>query len=109
MDLQLSVIRDIGNLSSGGVLTEGIIMAKRAKRKAPAKRPPGSRGPGRPTTTGIGKLVAVRCRDAFIEAVDQWRESQAGGSASVATLSRPAAIIRLVEIGLQSEGVERGG
>ena len=72
-------------------------MAKRAKRTA------GSRGPGRPPTTGIGKLVALRCRDSFIEAVDLWRESQVGGSASVAMLSRPAAIVRLAEIGLTAE------
>ena len=74
-------------------------MAKRAKRARPA----GSRGPGRPVTTGIGKLVSLRCRDSFIEAVDQWRERQAAGNAGVAVLSRPAAIIRLVEVGLTAE------
>ena len=76
---------------------KAVQMAKRAKRKPAARRP------GRPVTTGIGKLVAVRCRAAFIETVDRWRESQAGGSASVSPLSRPAAIIRLAEIGLATE------
>ena len=82
-------------------------MAKKAKRMASASRPAGSRGPGRPVTTGIGKLVAVRCRDSFIDAVDRWRESQAAGNASVAVLSRPAAIIRLAEIGLATESGAR--
>lgn len=52
------------------------------------------RKPGRPRTTGKGHLVAVRCHKPFLAAIDEWREEQE------AKPSRPAAIIRLAEIGL---------
>lgn len=78
-------------------------MAKIPKQKR-ARR---SKGPGRPVTTGTGKLVALRCREAFVKAVDAWRERQTGGSSTVAPLSRPAAIVRLAEIGLASEAVAK--
>jgi hypothetical protein len=50
------------------------------------------RGPAR--TTGPGTLVGLRCHAPFLEAVDGWRESEDTKP------SRPAAIVRLAEIGL---------
>lgn len=50
---------------------------------------------------GVGQLVGLRCRDEFIAAVDAWRADQAkhaGGN--VTALTRPAAIVKLAEIGL---------
>jgi hypothetical protein len=49
---------------------------------------------GRPATTGKGVLVGLRCHPPFLQAVDGWREREEG------TPSRPAAIVRLAELGL---------
>jgi hypothetical protein len=51
---------------------------------------------GRPTTTGKGKLIGLRCHKPFLTAVDEWREEQRDQP------SRPAAIVRLAEIGLKA-------
>jgi hypothetical protein len=60
-------------------------MAKRSSKKR--------RGPGRPPTTGIGKLVGIRCHKEFLTRVDKWRAAQGG-------ISRPDAIRKLAEMGL---------
>lgn len=57
-----------------------------------------SGGPGRPLTTGKGVLVGMRCHSPFLSAGDRWRAGQADKP------SRPAAIVRLAEIGLMSAG-----
>ena len=69
-------------------------MAKTAKRSSKKRR-----GPGRPPTTGIGKLVGVRCHKEFLKRVDKWRARQGG-------ISRPDAIRRLAEVGLQAKLAE---
>ena len=51
---------------------------------------------GRPVTTGKGDLIGLRCHKPFLTAVDEWREEQDE------KLSRPAAIVRLAEIGLKA-------
>jgi hypothetical protein len=51
---------------------------------------------GRPTTTGKGKLIGLRCHKPFLAAVDEWREEQDEKP------SRPAAIVRLAEVGLKA-------
>ena len=56
---------------------------------------------GRPATTGKGQLIGLRCHKPFLAAVDAWRAKQKIG------LTRPAAIIRLAEIGLKAKGRER--
>jgi hypothetical protein len=66
--------------------------ALRSKRAGSEKK----RGPGRPVTTGKGELVGLRCHKPFLEAVDSWRDTR--------ELSRPAAIVRLAEVGLKAEG-----
>src|SRR3954464_15260202 len=63
-------------------------MAKKSKRK--------KRGP--PRTTGPGTLVGLRCHAHFLNAVDGWRERDDDKP------SRPAAIVRLAEIGLATSG-----
>jgi hypothetical protein len=63
-------------------------MAQRPKRSSKKRR-----GPGRPPTTGIGKLVGIRCHKEFLKRVDKWRAIQGG-------ISRPDAIRRLSEMGL---------
>ena len=50
---------------------------------------------GRPTTTGKGQLIGLRCHKPFLDSVDNWRAGQDG------KLSRPAAIVRLAELGLK--------
>jgi hypothetical protein len=64
-------------------------MARKPKRN-------GKRGPLR--TTGPGKLIGLRCHAPFLAAVDEWREEQDEKP------SRPAAIVRLAEIGLKAKG-----
>jgi len=68
-------------------------MAKRTQKSRPK---PAKRGPGRPRTTGRGVLVACRCHPPFLDAVDRWRGKS--------DLSRPAAIMKLAEMTLKSEG-----
>ena len=51
---------------------------------------------GRPPATGKGQLIGLRCYKPFLTAVDEWREEQDEKP------SRPAAIVRLAEIGLSS-------
>jgi hypothetical protein len=63
-------------------------MAKTAKRSSKKRR-----GPGRPPTTGIGKLIGIRCHKEFLKRVDRWRADHEG-------ISRPQAIRRLAEMGL---------
>jgi len=53
------------------------------------------RGRGRPATTGKGTLIALRCHDEFLSAVDAWREKQS------VPPSRPAAIRYLAGLGLE--------
>jgi hypothetical protein len=53
---------------------------------------------GRPVTTGKGKTVGLRCHPPFLQAVDRWRQRESDN------LSRPAAIVRLAEIGLTASG-----
>ena len=53
---------------------------------------------GRPVTTGKGQLVGLRCHGRFLQAVDGWREREDDKP------SRPAAIIRLAELGLAMSG-----
>jgi hypothetical protein len=62
-------------------------MAKKAGRKRL----------GRPKTTGKGHLIGLRCHKPFLAAVDEWREEQDEKP------SRPAAIVRLAELGLKAE------
>ena len=66
-------------------------MTKQVRRSAPkkAKR-------GRPVTTGKGILIGVRCHQEFLSGVDGWRAKQESD------VSRPDAIRRLAEIGLQN-------
>jgi hypothetical protein len=59
-------------------------MPKKAKKK--------KRGP--PRTTGPGTLIGLRCHPPFVSAVDEWRGRQEDDP------SRPAAIVRLAELGL---------
>jgi hypothetical protein len=75
-------------------------LAKRQAKKTARKRKEAGtgRGPGRPVTTGKGELVGLRCHKPFLEAVDGWRDTR--------ELSRPAAIVKLAEIGLRAEGQE---
>ena len=51
---------------------------------------------GRPKSIGLGTGILVRMHDDQLEALDAWRGRQADKP------SRPEAIRRLVEIGLQS-------
>jgi hypothetical protein len=77
-----------------------------AKRKAAKRKASGSgvKRVGRPVTTGIGQLIGLRCREEFIAAVDQWRQDQAKASGgNVTALTRPAAIVKLAEIGLANK------
>jgi hypothetical protein len=57
---------------------------------------PKKRGPGRPKMEGTGTLIGVRCHQKFLEAVDRWCKQQE------VPPSRPAAIRRLAEIGLET-------
>lgn len=57
------------------------------------------KGRGRPATTGKGVLVGLRCHAPFLNAVDGWREREEGKP------SRPAAIVRLAELGLATSGL----
>lgn len=76
------------------VFQKGVFMAKR-------KRATGKKGPGRPVTTGKGQLIGLRCHSAFIEVVDKWRADQAAtAGGNVTPLTRPAAIVKLAELGL---------
>jgi hypothetical protein len=74
-------------------------MAKRAGRSS-AKKPKR----GRPVTTGMGTLIGIRCHKDFLSRVDGWRAKQEGD------VSRPDAIRKLAEIGLQKRvrAAERG-
>jgi hypothetical protein len=54
---------------------------------------------GRPPSTGIGTLIAVRCHDAFLRRVDTWRARQGEKT------TRPDAIRSLTEIGLKQSRV----
>ena len=56
------------------------------------------KGRGRPATTGKGVLVGLRCHPPFLQAIDGWREREEGKP------SRPAAIVRLAELGLATTG-----
>jgi hypothetical protein len=56
-------------------------MAKTAKRSSKKRR-----GPGRPPTTCIGKLIGIRCHKEFLKRVDRWRADKGG-------ISRPEAIL----------------
>ena len=69
-------------------------MAKRTARKP--RKSSVARGPGRPVTTGTGQLIGIRCHPPFLDAVDRWRKDL--------ELSRPAAIVKLAEVGLKTEG-----
>jgi len=60
------------------------------------KSKPKKRGPAR--TTGAGTLIGLRCREPFLQAVDGWRKWQDNKP------SRPAAIVRLAELGLAMSG-----
>lgn len=53
---------------------------------------------GRPATTGTGKPVGLRCHRPFLQAVDRWRQREPDKP------SRPAAIVRLAELGLATSG-----
>jgi hypothetical protein len=61
-------------------------MAKKAKRPGPARTAP--------KATPVG----LRCHRAFLSAVDAWRKRQHDAPA------RPAAIVRLAELGLSVSG-----
>jgi len=52
---------------------------------------------GRPPTTGRGTQIGMRWQDPELSAIDEWREKH-----EVAT--RPEAIRRLVELGLNAKG-----
>jgi hypothetical protein len=52
---------------------------------------------GRPATTGIGKLIGLRWHGPKLQAIDDWRREQPD------LPSRPEAIRRLVELGLQAK------
>ena len=52
---------------------------------------------GRPKTTGPGEPQVVRMLDQQLEAIDDWIEAQGE------KISRPEAIRRLVELGLQAK------
>jgi hypothetical protein len=54
------------------------------------------RGPGRPPTTGIGKLLGVRAHPPLIKRIDEWAAKQSD------TPSRSEAMRRLIERGLDS-------
>lgn len=60
-----------------------------------------SRPIGRPKTTGTGQPIIVRMHDPQITDIDAWIAAQDGD------ISRPEAIRRLAEIGL--EAVKKGG
>ena len=47
-------------------------------------------------------MVGLRCHTPFLQAVDGWREREEGKP------SRPAAIVRLAELGLAMSGSARG-
>jgi hypothetical protein len=55
-------------------------------------------GPGRPRTTGTGKLVGVRVQKPLAARIEQWRKSKGGD------LSEPSAMRQLIDLGLKSEG-----
>jgi hypothetical protein len=80
-------ISDILNVNVMPVLIidTGFWMAKKGKAK---KR-------GRPYTGGRGTPVLVRLHDKHLEALDEWRERQDGGS-----VSRAEALRRLMVLGL---------
>ena len=59
-------------------------------------------GMGRPKTTGSGQPMVVRMHDRQIAALDSWIVAQDE------TVSRPEAIRRLVELGLESSA-KKGG
>jgi len=68
---------------------------KKANRKSRNKG-------GRPKTTGTGTLIAVRCQSNFLDRLDSWRDDQPDAP------SRPEAIRKLTDIGLQaSKGLRR--
>ena len=60
------------------------------------KSKPKKRGPARNNSPGT--LVGLRCHAPFLHAVDGWREREDD------KLSRPAAIVRLAELGLAMSG-----
>jgi hypothetical protein len=64
-------------------------MAQKAKKRSGKKRR------GRPKTTGTGVQIQVRCHREFLERVDKWRASQGD-------ITRPDALRRLAEIGLDN-------
>jgi hypothetical protein len=73
-------------------------MAKQVHRSAPKKSKR-----GRPVTTGKGILIVVRFHQEFLSGVDSWRAKQESD------VSRPDAIRRLAEIGLQNALSEAKG
>jgi hypothetical protein len=68
-------------------------MAKTNSQAAKARSRKSKRG--RPRTTGPGSQIQVRCHSQFLSRVDAWRAKQEGD------VSRPDAIRRLAEIGLE--------
>jgi hypothetical protein len=55
------------------------------------------RGPGRPPSTGIGKLLGVRAHPPLIKRIDDWAERQDDKP------SRAEAMRRLIETGLSAQ------
>jgi hypothetical protein len=74
-------------LPLGLLLWYPFFMSKSIKGTTKKKR-------GRPATTGKGTQIGMRWQDPQLSAIDSWREKR-----GVAT--RPAAIRRLVELGLK--------
>jgi hypothetical protein len=57
---------------------------------------------GRPVTTGKGTLIGVRLLDEQLAALDAWIAAQEPDHI-IPNLSRPAAIRRLIELGLRAK------
>jgi hypothetical protein len=62
-----------------------------------ATRQKAKRKHGQARTSRVGTLVGIRCHNEFLRRIDEWRAWQDG------ELSRPAAIQRLAELGLEFE------
>ena len=67
-----------------------------AKRILDSKKFKGKRKRGRPKTTGSGKAQIVRMHDQQLKAIEAWIAGQGD------EISRPEAIRRLVDRGLQA-------
>jgi hypothetical protein len=68
---------------------------KRKRSIRVTKKKPETRG--RKKTTGPGTLIGVRTHTAFLARLDAWRERQPTAT------TRPQAMLRLAERGLQAE------